>query len=80
MDRASLLAEFTAELQALGDHVPAEVDGDAHFVDDLELDSLDIVEFVANVEFILGIEVPDEDLETIPTLNLIVDYAMARMA
>lgn len=47
---------------------------DATFVDDLEADSLDIVELVMNIEEEFEMEIPDEDSEKIVTVGDVVKY------
>ena len=51
----------------------------AHFVDDLGADSLDLVELVIAIEEdfstpSLKIEIPDEDVESIETVQDAIDY------
>jgi len=48
--------------------------GPASLVDDLELDSLDLVELVMAFEEEFGIDVPDNDAESIKTVQDVVDY------
>ena len=47
---------------------------DAKLKEDLELDSLDSVEFIMSAEEELGIEIPDEDVMNFKTVNDIVNY------
>ena len=47
---------------------------EASFVDDLGADSLDTVELIMQLEEEFGIEIPDEDAETITTVQAAVDY------
>lgn len=47
----------------------AEVTPNAHFVDDLGADSLDIVELVMAFEEEFSVEVPDEDAEKLQTVG-----------
>ena len=51
-----------------------EVTPDASFVDDLGADSLDTVELVMAFEEEFGIEIPDEDAETITRVKEAVEY------
>lgn len=51
-----------------------EVTNDASFVDDLGADSLDTVELVMALEEEFETEIPDEDAETITTIQQAVDY------
>ncbi len=44
------------------------------FVDDLNLDSLDIVELMMKMEDEFGIEIPEEDAEGLKTVKDIVTY------
>lgn len=53
-----------------------EVTEDAAFVDDLNADSLDIVELVMALEEEFGISIPDEDAEKIKTVGDAVTYIM----
>ncbi len=50
-----------------------EVTPDASFVDDLGADSLDTVELVMAFEEEFGIEIPDEDAETITRVKEAID-------
>ncbi len=47
---------------------------EASFVDDLGADSLDTVELVMALEEEFGIEIPDEDAETITRVKEAIDY------
>ncbi len=46
----------------------------AHVVDDLGADSLDVVELVMALEEAFDVEIPDEDAEKIRTVNDIFEY------
>jgi len=46
----------------------------ASFVDDLNADSLDLVEMVMSLEEEFKIEIPDEDVERILTVGDAIDY------
>ena len=47
---------------------------EAHFVNDLGADSLDTVELIMEFGEEFGIEIPDEDAESITTVGSAVDY------
>ena len=51
-----------------------KISAEASFVDDLGADSLDTVELIMQLEEEFGIEIPDEDAETITTVQAAVDY------
>jgi acyl carrier protein len=55
-----------------------EVTMEASFVDDLGADSLDTVELVMALEEEFETEIPDEDAETITTVQQAIDYITAR--
>lgn len=51
-----------------------EVVPEAHFIDDLGADSLDIVELVMAMEEEFDVEIPDEDAEKIQTIGNAIAY------
>jgi len=53
---------------------PDEVNIDASFIDDLNADSLDLVELIMEIEEKFGIEVPDGAAEKIKTVGDAVNY------
>ena len=53
---------------------PEEVTIEASFVEDLNADSLDLVELIMEIEEKFGIQIPDEVAEKIVTVNDAVEY------
>ncbi len=53
---------------------PEEVTMEASFVEDLNADSLDLVELIMEIEEKFGIQVPDEVAEKIVTVSDAVEY------
>ncbi len=51
-----------------------EITSDAAFVEDLNADSLDIVELIMALEDELDLEIPDEDVEGFVTVGDVVNY------
>ncbi|GAA0069419.1 acyl carrier protein [Clostridium sardiniense] len=51
-----------------------EITLDSSFVDDLNADSLDIVELIMALEDELDMEIPDEDVEGFKTVGDVVEY------
>ena len=51
-----------------------EVKPEASFVDDLNADSLDLVELIMSLEEEFGMEISDEEAEKIVTVQNAVDY------
>ena len=56
----------------------AKVTREARFKEDLEADSLDLVEFVMELETEFGIEVPEQELEGITTVGQAFDLISAK--
>lgn len=52
----------------------SEIELESSFQDDLEADSLDVVELVMALEDEFDIEIPDEEAEKITTVKDAVDY------
>jgi len=57
---------------------PEKVTPEASFVEDLGADSLDTVELVMAFEEEFGIEIPDEDAETLQTVGDAINYLQAK--
>ena len=56
-----------------------DVTPDAKFGDDLDADSLDLVELVMALEEEFGIEVPEEELEVIETVGQAYDLVAGKL-
>ncbi|MDY6932647.1 MAG: acyl carrier protein [Spirochaetota bacterium] len=57
----------------------SEITPNASFVDDLGADSLDTVELVMALEEEFDIEIPDEDAESIVTVDDVVKYIESKL-
>ena len=78
MDRAQALSELQSILvEQLGVDA-SEVVETASFSEDLNADSLDLVERIMAMEDKCGVKIPDEDAEKIVTVGDAVDYITAR--
>ncbi|MDQ6992696.1 MAG: acyl carrier protein [Mariprofundus sp.] len=75
-------AEIEAKIiKIVGDQLnvdEGEINPDSSFVDDLGADSLDTVELVMAFEEEFGVEIPDEDAETIQSVQNAIDYIAAK--
>ena len=54
-----------------------DITPEARFVDDLNADSLDLVELIMSLEEEFGVEIPDEDAEKIVTVQNAASYIEA---
>lgn len=52
----------------------SKINGTTNFIDDLKLDSLDIVELMMKMEDEFGIEIPEEDAEGLKSIKDVVKY------
>lgn len=52
----------------------SEIKEDSNFKEDLGADSLDLFELVMALEEEFGVEIPSEDLESIVTVNDVIEY------
>jgi acyl carrier protein len=78
VDRAQALSELQSILvEQLGVDA-SEVVETASFQEDLNADSLDLVEMIMEMEDKFGVKIPDEDAEKITTVGDAVDYIVAR--
>ena len=57
-----------------------EVVEEANIKDDLGADSLDVVEVVMGIEDDFGIEIPDEDVDSLRTVGDVYAYAQKRFS
>ncbi|KAF9733083.1 Acyl carrier protein, mitochondrial [Paraphaeosphaeria minitans] len=56
----------------------SKLNGEAHFHNDLGLDSLDTVEVVMAIEEEFSIEIPDKEADAIHSIKQAVDYILAQ--
>lgn len=57
----------------------AQVTPEATFADDLDADSLDVVELVMVLEEEFGVEVPEEELKDVKTVGQAFDIVVAKL-
>lgn len=57
----------------------SKVTREASFADDLEADSLDVVELVMELEEVFGVEVPEDELADVKTVGQAFDLILAKL-
>lgn len=80
MERTEALAAIRDVAVEVLSVEPDAVTEAARFKEDLEADSLDLVELVMGLEERFDIEVPEEDLEGVTTVGNAVDMVLAKIA
>ncbi|GAB3966815.1 hypothetical protein GCM10029978_032810 [Actinoallomurus acanthiterrae] len=72
-------------LEGLGDIIeeiagvePSEVTLDKSFVDDLDIDSLSMVEIAVAAQDKFGVEIPDDELKNLKTVKDVVNYVQSK--
>ncbi|GMQ93092.1 MAG: acyl carrier protein [Acidimicrobiia bacterium] len=80
MERAEIESKLNEllveELGLDADKITAE----ARFEEDLEVDSLGVVELLMALEDNFGVQIPDEEAESIGTVGQAVDLVVAKLA
>jgi acyl carrier protein len=80
MERAEIESKLNELLvEELG--LDAEkINSEARFEEDLEVDSLGVVELLMALEDNFGVQIPDEEAESIGTVGQAVDLVVAKLA
>lgn len=77
LDREHALGEVRAILVEQLGVAPDEVKEGASFQEDLNADSLDLVELIMEMEDRFEVKIPDEEAEKIATVGQAVDYVVS---
>jgi acyl carrier protein len=78
MDREKLLEIVREATVGVLGVDPAAVTPEAHFADDLDADSLALVEIIMAVEDQLDIQVPEEELKDVRTVQAAIDLLASK--
>ena len=79
MERAEVFGTMRDKAVELLEVAPDDVQDDKSFVDDLEVDSLSLVEYTMDLEDVFGIELPEEELTDLKTIGAFVDLVHAKV-
>ncbi|HEV7127575.1 MAG TPA: acyl carrier protein [Ktedonobacterales bacterium] len=74
MSKEEILAKLKPEIAKQLGVDEAEVKDDASFTEDLNADSLDLVELIMSLEEQFQLQIPDEDAEKLTTVGEAVEY------
>lgn len=80
MDREKLLEIVREATVGVLGVDPAAVTPEAHFADDLDADSLALVEIIMAVEDQLDIQVPEEELKEVRTVGAALDLLATKIS
>ncbi len=77
-ERAEVLAKVQEILIERLDVDPDAISESAHMRDDLQADSLDLVELIMDLEENFGVKISDEEAQSIGTVGEAVDFIVNR--
>lgn len=80
MDRGEISARMQKLLVSELGLDESKINDDANFEEDLEVDSLGVVELLMALEDEFGVKIPDEDAESIHTVGQAVDLVAGKLA
>ena len=81
MDDAQLRQQVFAALQGIAPEVePATLRGDRPLRDEVDLDSMDWLRFLAALHQRLGVNIPEADYQQLTTLDVLLVYLRRRLA
>lgn len=78
MERAEVLQVLREKAVEMLEVEADQVQEDKSFVDDLQVDSLSLVELTMELEDTFGVELPEEELVDVTTIGAFVDVILAK--
>jgi acyl carrier protein len=79
MDRSEISTRLTQVLVGELGLDAGKIHDDANFEDDLEVDSLGVVELLMALEDEFGVKIPDEEAESIHTVGQAIDLVAGKL-
>ena len=80
MERAEVLQVVRERAVEVLEVDADQVQDDKSFVDDLQVDSLSLVEFTMELEDVFGVELPEDELTGLTTIGGLVDLITSKTA
>jgi acyl carrier protein len=74
MTEHEIFAGFAATVEKFAGTPASDVTLEADLIEDLDIDSLIMVEIIVSVQDKFGVEIPDEALKDLRTVQDVVDY------
>jgi acyl carrier protein len=78
MTKQEIFVAFAATVQELAETPASDVTPEADLIEDLNIDSLTMVEIIVSAQSKFGVEIPDKDLKDLRTVQDVVDYVEQR--
>ena len=79
MERAEVFEVMREKAVEMLEVEADQVQEDRSFVDDLQVDSLSLVEYTMDLEDALGVELPEEELADLKTIGQFLDVIMGKL-
>lgn len=79
-DKEQILAGLAEIVEEVAGVAQDDVSSEKSFVDDLDIDSLSMVEIAVQAEDKFGVKIPDDELANLKTVGDAVDYVAANAA
>lgn len=80
MERAEVFQVMKDKAVEMLEVDAADVQEDKSFVEDLQVDSLSLVEYTMDLEDALGVELPEDELTGLTTIGAFLDLIMTKVA
>lgn len=74
MTEHEILVGFAATVEEFAGRLASEVTPEADLTEDLAIDSLTMVEIIMSAQDRFGVDIPDEDLKDLRTVQDVVNY------
>ena len=79
MERSGVSQRLTSVLVSELGLDASKINDEAHFEEDLDVDSLGVVEMLIALEDEFGVKIPDEDAESIMTVGQAIDMVSQKL-